>query len=121
MNPNKTRHREGCILGKHDIEWSVTLKSYLNARAEAGTPRGIEFARRLEAMPAADAADEIMEMFALCADEDLADEIACDLQFHRSVGALIAAEIVKRRRLRYLSAEKKASTLPNPESRHSRL
>jgi hypothetical protein len=73
------------------------VKGYLTARTEAGTSRGEEYALRLSAMPPAEAADEIADMFALCADEDLAVEIACDLQLDRATAELIAAEMRKLR------------------------
>jgi hypothetical protein len=73
------------------------LKDYLAARTEAGTPRGEEYARRLSAMPLAEAADEIADMFALCADEDLAVDIARDLRLDRATAEPIAAEMRKLR------------------------
>ena len=74
------------------------MKDYITARAEAGTPIGDEYAQRLEAMLPADAADEIADMFQLCADEDLAIDISSDLQLSRDKAEPIAAELRKLRR-----------------------
>ena len=74
------------------------MKTYITARAEAGTPGGDEYAQRLEALPPADAADEIADMFQLCADEDLAIDISSDLQLSRDKAEPIAAELRKLRR-----------------------
>jgi hypothetical protein len=71
---------------------------YLTARRNAGTPRGDEYAQRLGAMPPADAADEIADMFQLCGDEDLAIDISEDLQLSRDKAEPIAAELRKMRR-----------------------
>jgi hypothetical protein len=49
-------------------------------RSAAGTPAGIEYANRRAARPPDEAAAEIFKMFALCASEDLAGDIAGDLQ-----------------------------------------
>jgi hypothetical protein len=73
------------------------MKDILTARREAGTPRGIEYANRLEAMPPDQAADEIYDMFELCADEDLDYEISCDLQLHPKAAKQIAIAIVRKR------------------------
>lgn len=72
-------------------DWGADMKRYVTARREAGTAKGIAFAERLAAMPAAEAAAEIRDMFCLCAPEDLADEIACDLQLDFAVAERIAA------------------------------
>jgi hypothetical protein len=73
------------------------VKTYLTARREAGSPRGIEYAKRLVAMSPADAADEIADMFALVVAEDLAEEIYWDLQLDLAAAKRIAQEIAKRR------------------------
>jgi len=73
------------------------VKTYLTARREAGSPRGIEYAKRLAAMSPAEAVDEIADTFALCADEDLAEEIPCDLQLDPAAAKRIAREVVKMR------------------------
>jgi hypothetical protein len=73
------------------------MKDYITARAEASTHRGDEYAQRLEAMTPADAADEIADMFRLCADEDLAIDISRDLQLSDKAEP-IAAELHKMRR-----------------------
>ena len=73
------------------------MKDYLTARREAGTARGDEFVERLTRIPPSEAADEIMDMFSLCADEDLVSEISCDLQMPPWDVRPIAAEIVRRR------------------------
>ena len=73
------------------------MKDILTARREAGTPRGVEYANRLAAMPPDEAGDEIYDMFALCADEDLADEISGDLQLHPKAATRIAIAIVRKR------------------------
>jgi hypothetical protein len=73
------------------------MKDILTARREAGTPCGIEYANRLEAMPPDEAADEIYDMFCLCADEDLGYEISCDLQLHPKAAAQIAIAIERKR------------------------
>ena len=73
------------------------MKDILTARREAGTSRGVEYANRLEAMPPDQAADEIYDMFQLCADEDLDYEISCDLQLHPEAATQIAIAIVRKR------------------------
>jgi len=73
------------------------MKDILTARREAGTPCGIEYANRLEAMPPDEAADEIYDMFCLCADEDLGCEISCDLQLHPKAATQIAIAIERKR------------------------
>ena len=73
------------------------MKDILTARREAGTPCGIEYANRLEAMPPDEAADEIYDMVCLCADEDLGYEISCDLQLHPKAAAQIAIAIERKR------------------------
>ena len=71
------------------------MKDYLAARQEAGSARGIEYAHRLETMPPLEAADELYDMFCLCADEDLAIQIAEDLEISREASRRISAEILK--------------------------
>jgi hypothetical protein len=73
------------------------MKDYPTARSEAGSPRGIEYANRLAAMSPAEAADELFDMFALCADEDLRYDIAQDLELNPTVARQIAAEIIRKR------------------------
>ena len=73
------------------------MKTYLQARREAGTPRGSEYAARLAAMPPDHAADEILDMFVLCADEDLATDIAIGLQIHPAAAERIAQAIMRKR------------------------
>lgn len=75
---------------------SPATAKYLKARSEAGTPAGIEYAARLAAMPPDDAAKEIYDMFALCFDEDLEEEIFGDLQLPSGV-AEIAEAIIRLR------------------------
>jgi hypothetical protein len=70
---------------------------YLKARREAGTEAGIEYAARLTTMPPDAAAKEIHDMFALCFDEDLADDIACDLQLPFEAAKPIAEAIIRLR------------------------
>jgi hypothetical protein len=68
-------------------------EEYLAARRRAGTPEGIAYAKRLEAISPAEAAAEIAGMFCLCADVDLGFEIACDLQLDGQSAERIAVEI----------------------------
>jgi len=72
------------------------MKDYLTMRRDAGTPRGNEFARRLDAMSPQDAADELYDAVRLCADEDLVCEIRDDFRVENA--ELIAAAILRRRR-----------------------
>ena len=62
-------------------------------RAEAGTPRGEAYAAYLQALPPAEAADEVRAIFTLCATGDLVGEIASDLQLDPEKAELIAWEI----------------------------
>jgi hypothetical protein len=48
-------------------------------------------------MPPAEAAAELAGMYSLCFDEDLAGEIASELQLDREKARAIAAELVKLR------------------------
>jgi hypothetical protein len=73
------------------------MKTMLTVRWQAGSPRGIEFANRLQAMAPEEAADELFDMFSLCAAEDLALQIAEDLQLKPATARRIAAEILSRR------------------------
>ena len=73
-------------------EWGEAGRECLAWRTEAGSPEGREFAARLESMPPAEAADVIRPCFALCATEDLAGEIAGDLQLDPEVAEAIARE-----------------------------
>jgi hypothetical protein len=68
----------------------------LNARRQAGSPDGIAYADRLAAMPPEEAAAKIDGMFALCAWEDLAGEIAGDLQLPHEAAEKIADAIIRR-------------------------
>ena len=74
-------------------DWEKRRLEYLAARRAAGTREGIAYAQRLEAMSPAGAAAEIAGMFCLCADEDLREDIACDLQLNRQSAERIAVEI----------------------------
>jgi hypothetical protein len=78
-------------------EWRENREAYLKARAQAGTLEGTAYARRLEAMRPAEAAAELAGMYSLCFDEDLAGEIASELQLDREKARAIAAELVKLR------------------------
>jgi hypothetical protein len=69
---------------------------YLTARRDAGTARGMAFAARLKAMGPHAAAAELDGMFALVAREDLAAEIAGDLQVDRESAVAIARAMRKR-------------------------
>lgn len=73
------------------------MKTILTVRREAGSDRGIEYARRLETMPPADAADELFDMYMLCADEDLPYEMRNELGVRFSAAENIGAEIVRKR------------------------
>ena len=59
---------------------------------------GDEYAARLAAMPPDAAAEEIYQMFALCFDDDLAEDISCDLQLPYKAAERIAQAIIRRRR-----------------------
>ena len=74
-------------------EWGSRGREYTARRAEAGTPKGKAYAARLKALPPAEAADEVRAMFALVASEDLAGEIANDLQLDPEKAERIAREI----------------------------
>ena len=74
-------------------EWGAAGREYLARRSEAGSPEGEAYAARLESLPPAEAAAEIRAMFALCATEDLAVEIAGDLQLDPEKAELIAREL----------------------------
>jgi hypothetical protein len=82
------------------MNWKLTGRpgelELLTARREAGTAKGEALVARLKAMPPAAAAAELGEMFALVAREDLADEIACDLQMDRESAVPIARAMRKR-------------------------
>jgi hypothetical protein len=73
------------------------MDDYIKARDAAGTPQGIIFAERLAALSPQDAAKEIADMFRLCADEDLASDIACDLQLDMVASLRIAKAIIRQR------------------------
>jgi hypothetical protein len=73
--------------------WERASREYVARRAAAGTPEGKAYTARLKALPPAEAAAEIGEMFALCAPEDLADEISIDLQLDPETARLIAREL----------------------------
>jgi hypothetical protein len=92
-------HFVSCLGGKmtSEDEWFSHTAKYLKARREAGTKAGNEYAARLAAMLPEDAAKEIYDMFALCFDEDLAEEIFYDLQLP-SGAAEIAEAIIRLRR-----------------------
>ena len=77
--------------------WGDRGRECAARRAEAGTPRGEAYAAYLQALPPAEAADEVRAMFALVASEDLPSEIAGDLQLDPEKARLIAAEIVASR------------------------
>ena len=79
-------------------EWGSRGREYTARRAEAGTPKGKAYAAHLQALPPAEAADEVRAIFALCATEDLAGEIATDLQLDPAKAELIAREIQATRR-----------------------
>jgi hypothetical protein len=79
-------------------EWGSRGREYLARRAEAGTPKGEAYASYLESLHPAEAAAEVRAMFALCATEDLATEIAGDLQLNPEKAKLIAREIAASRR-----------------------
>jgi hypothetical protein len=74
-------------------DWKKASREYVARRAEAGTPEGKAYTARLESLPPAEAAAEIGEMFVLCAPEDLASEISCDLQMDPEKARLIACEL----------------------------
>jgi hypothetical protein len=78
-------------------DWDEATANYFDARRAAGTPAGIEYANRLAAMPPDEAAAEISRMFALCASEDLAGDIAGDLQLPDEVAKAIADAIIRQR------------------------
>src|SRR5260221_5428809 len=78
-------------------EWRENREAYLKARARAGALEGTAYARRLEAMLPAEAAAELAGMYSLCFDEDLAGEIASELQLDREKARAIAAELMKHR------------------------
>ena len=71
-------------------DWGKLSREYAARRAEAGTPEGIAYTAWLESLPPAEAAAEIGGMFALCAPEDRASEISCDLQMDPEKAQLIA-------------------------------
>ena len=78
-------------------EWGAAGREYLARRMQAGTAEGGAYAAHLQALPPAEAADEVRAMFALVASEDLPSEIAGDLQLDPEKARLIAAEIVASR------------------------
>ena len=73
------------------------MKDIVTERREADTPQGCEFARRLETMPPDHAADELFDMYSLCWDDDLAEEITCELGVRFEAAKLTAAEIIRKR------------------------
>jgi hypothetical protein len=92
------------------------MKTYLDARAAAGTAKGIEYAKRLAALPPNEAADEISDMFVFCADEDLACDISCDLELDLAAAERIAVEIVRQRRGRPLYGPGRLAGDDEPDS-----
>jgi hypothetical protein len=82
MSSKTMREIAQAYVGATDDEvaqWEQNSADYLTMRDNADTPEGEAYARRLEAMPLAEAAAELDRLFCLCADEDLAAEINCDL------------------------------------------
>jgi hypothetical protein len=85
------------IFGDDGLEteaWARAACAYAGHRRPApGTLAGIAYTEWLESLPPAEAAAEIEHMFALCAAEDLASDIASDLQMHPAKARLIADAI----------------------------
>src|SRR5678815_2635053 len=74
-------------------EWGAAGREGLARRTQAGSPEGKAYAAWLTSLPPAEAAAEVRSMFAPCATEDLAGEIANDLQLDPEAAKLIAAEL----------------------------
>jgi hypothetical protein len=101
-NQRKTRGAAGAprdrpVISPAMMKGKRKMKDLLTARREAGTPRGIEYASRLAAMPPAEAATEIYDMFELAADEDVAGEMILDLQIHPHAAERIAVAVMRKR------------------------
>jgi hypothetical protein len=54
--------------------------------------------RKISALSPLEAAEALADVFCLCADEDLAVDISCDLQLDYAKAQVIASELVKLRR-----------------------
>lgn len=78
--------------------WGERGREYLARRAEAGTPKGRAYSAGIESLPPGEASVEVRAMFALSATEDLAADIASDLQIDPAKAEMIAAEIATARR-----------------------
>jgi hypothetical protein len=78
-------------------EWGAAGRECLARRTQAGSPEGKAYARWLESLPPAAAADEIRAAFAFSQSTNLAVEIATDLGLDPQKAAAIAAPLVATR------------------------
>ena len=80
------------------VEWGTAGREYQARRAEAGTPAGVAYARRLESLSLAETVDELRPMFAQSPTARLAHDITHDLGIAPKRARLIAEEIAASRR-----------------------